>query len=206
MKNFIIVSVFALAFAACSSNECLSPIDLTRFVADPENNLTKRREVAGLEIQVSLRPTDLIISRELRNEQSDERVKLLREKYDQYYYFIVSFSTQGREALQANTTNYSSLVDAMSFRMNEFISLAGSNDPISPVDFIIDRTYGMSNATNIMVVFNKKDLSGSVDEIEFNIKEFGLGLGNQSFQFDKRDFENIPKVNFQLQSGISQSK
>ncbi|HEY9006529.1 MAG TPA: hypothetical protein VIM75_10355, partial [Ohtaekwangia sp.] len=63
-------------------------------------------------------------------------------------------------------------------------------------DFMLNRTYGMSNSTDLLFVFSKEKAKGK-DWIQFNLNELGLGIGNQRFRFEMRDLENVPEVTFE---------
>jgi hypothetical protein len=59
----------------------------------------------------------------------------------------------------------------------------------------LNRTYGLSSTTDLLFVFNKKKAAGT-DWVQFNLNEFGLGLGNQRFRFSTMDLEETPQINF----------
>ena len=67
--------------------------------------------------------------------------------------------------------------------------------------------YGMWGVTSLALVFfyflhfqhqdNKSKTVGK-DWVQFNLKEFGLGLGNQTFRFRTQDLENVPGIDFRV--------
>lgn len=200
MKRFYLVFSYLLAFQlliACSSGVAVTPEELTNYILDEDNGLYKSNVVNEIKTSVLYRPTDLWVHQELNGQETDTaRVQALRRKYSDYYYFTVSFSNNNKEALHqtGNFGQYSELLQTMSFRMPQYVSLTTSLYDTIPVgDFMLNRTYGMSSSTDILFVFNKEK-SRSRDWVQFNLNEFGLGVGNQRFRFRTQDIEESPEV------------
>jgi hypothetical protein len=109
----------------------------------------------------------------------------------------MSLSSNDKEALhQIASDQYSDLVQTLSFRMSNYVTLTTSvNDTIPVGDFMLNRTYGMSNSTDLLFVFNREKTKDT-DWVQFNLNEFGLGIGNQRFRFDMHTLENVPEVAF----------
>jgi hypothetical protein len=166
---------------------------------DEDNGLIQRSEINGYSIEVFYKPTDLLIHQEVNGEDADDTIlKSIRSKYEPYYYFTLNLSRDKKEALQVNGDmgQYSELVQTLSFRMNGYVNLTTTaQDTIPTGDFILNRTYGMSDATSLLFVFNKEKAQDQ-DWIQFNLNEFGLGVGNQRFRFRTKDIEAAPKINF----------
>jgi hypothetical protein len=200
MKPFwFLIFTVALCNLSCSSPEVNTEEELNQYIQDADHNLFKRTEINGYTLTVTFKPTDLIIAQELGDglgSQGD--LDHLRKKYSSYYYFILSISKNNREALQPSEAGdqYSDLVQTLSFRMNEFVSLTTSAQDTIPVgDFMLNRTFGLSANTDLLFVFNKGKASGK-DWVQFNLNEFGLGTGNQRFRFKIKDLENVPTLTF----------
>ncbi len=179
----------------------MTPEELNRFILNADNGLIQTTEINDYTVQVNYKPTDLWMHQEIGNDHVDEsKMKLLRSKYDPYYYFVLSLSKNNKEALQVNGNfgQYSELVQTLSFRMNSFVNLTtASKDTIPTADFILNRTYGLSNATSLLFVFNRAKAKGK-EWVQFNLNEFGLGIGNQRFRFKTDDLQNVPSINFNL--------
>ncbi|HEY3405549.1 MAG TPA: hypothetical protein VGK59_19335 [Ohtaekwangia sp.] len=188
-----------LAFSACKP-AVLSPEALTAFVADEKNGLKKSVEVEGVKIEVAYRPTDLWIYQEIEDDiVSPGRIDSLRSKYDRYLYFVVSLSKNNKEALhqvEGGFGQYSDLVQTLSFRMPEYTTLTTAvQDTIHMGDFTLNRTYGLSTATELLFVFNREKAVDS-EWVQLNLNEFGLGVGNQRFRFATEDLKNVPALAF----------
>lgn len=184
-----------LAFVSCKP-EYLSPKELEAYVTEEDHGCAKLASIGETTIAVTYRPTDLLVYQETGDEAVDiKKLEELRQKYSRYYYFILSLSHQGKEALhQAGREQYSNLVETLSFRMNEYVTLTTSASDTIPVgDFILNRTFGMSRSTDLLFVFNREKAKGK-EWVQFNLNEFGLGAGNQRFRFNTEDLEGLPKV------------
>lgn len=202
MRNFYFITMLVLS--SCSAREYLSPEELETYILNEENQLKKTVEVSGYKIEVVYRPTDLFVHQEIGEEPVDIKpLDHLRTKYNSNYYFIVSLSKNEKEALQeveGGMDQYSSLVQTLSFRMGQFANLTTSlHDTIPVADAMLNRTYGMSKTTDILFAFSKTGASKS-DWIQFNLNEFGLGIGNQRFRFKCADLENVPQINFEIKN------
>jgi len=199
MRSVGFISAFLyLLIAGCTSRH-LSGEELTAFVADESHGLSKSVTAGNnVTVKVTYRPTDLWVYQEIgKHNATTQQIDTLRKKYSQYLYFILSLSANNKEALhQAASDQYGDLVQTLSFRMNNYVTLTTSaNDSIPVGDFMLNRTYGMSNSTDLLFVFTKEKAKGK-DWIQFNLNEFGLDIGNQRFRFEMSDLENIPEVTF----------
>lgn len=190
-------AIMILMFS-CSPGEFRTPEELQLFVADEDNGLKKTTEINGYKIEVMNRPTDLWVHQEVEFPDSSA-ITALRKKYDAYYYFIVSLSRDSKEALHqvSSMEQYSELVQTLSFRMADYVTLTTSAYDTIPVgDSMLNRTYGLSASTDIVFVFNKEKASGQ-EWVQFNLNEFGLGVGNQRFRFRRKDLDKVPPLKFQ---------
>jgi hypothetical protein len=200
MKNFYVV--FTLFMVGCGNSAHLPPEKLSAFVIDEEHGLKKTAVLNGINTEVTYRPVDLLIYQEIDKQVVDAKeIENLRKKYNQYIYFVLSLLNDSKEALhQAGGSQYSDLVQTLSFRMNKYVTLTtAASDTIPVGDFMLNRTYGMSSSTDLLFVFNKEKTIGQ-DWIQFNLNEFGLGVGNQRFRFAMDDIEKVPEVNFTVKN------
>jgi hypothetical protein len=186
----------------CSNSDHLLPEELSAFVINEEHGLKKTAALSNINIEVTYRPVDLLVYQEIGKQVVDAKeIENLRKKYNQYIYFILSLSNDSKEALhQTGGSQYSELVQTLSFRMNDYVTLTtAANDTIPVGDFMLNRTYGMSSSTDLLFVFSKEKAIGQ-DWIQFNLNEFGLGVGNQRFRFSMKDIKEVPEVNFTLKN------
>lgn len=202
MKKLFYFIFIGLTVAGCSPPEYLTSEELTNYIADPDNGLVQHGELNGYSIDVTYKPTDLLVQQEIDDQTDASKIKVVRNKYSKYYYFILSLSKNNKEALhqvEGGVDQYSELVQTLSFRMGGYVNLTTSaQDTISTTDFVMNRTYGLSSATNLLFVFNKEKTIDK-DWVQFNLNEFGLGIGNQRFRFKTQDLNNAPGIKFQNQ-------
>lgn len=194
------LAVVCIVFFSCGQKE-LSPAALQSYIAEEDNGLNKSVAVNGTQVTVTYRPTDLWVHQEIEDEViSIPELDSLRKKYSAYYYFILSLSRNNKEALHqvSGMVAYSELVQAMSFRMPQYVTLTTTKQDTIPVgDFMLNRTYGLSATTDMLFVFNSAKAKDS-KWVQFNLNEFGLGLGNQRFRFAIQDLEETPQLNFSI--------
>jgi hypothetical protein len=196
LQGFLFLTFSFLMMAACKPSH-LTPEELSAYIAEEDHGLKKSVSMRETNISVSYRPTDLWVQQELGNDPADaKRIETLRKKYDRYVYFILSLSRNDKEALhQTGGEQYSELVRTLSFRMNDYVTLTTAQDTIPVGDFMLNRTYGMSNSTDVLFVFNREKAKER-DWVQFNLNEFGLGAGNQRFRFEIKDLEDAPGISF----------
>ncbi|ELR73391.1 Putative lipoprotein precursor [Fulvivirga imtechensis AK7] len=199
--NFAVLIAGSLLFTLGCKPTYLSEEGLKSYVLDPDNELTKEISYKDYSVKVTFRPADLLIAQETGGETEVEKEELerLRQKYSDHYYFILSLSRDNKEAHYQTGQGFgqfSELVQRLSFRMHEYVNLTTSaQDTIHVGDYIFPRTYGMGGATNLMFAFNREKSIGK-EWLQLNLKEFGLGVGNQNFRFRIEDIETVPKINF----------
>lgn len=198
-----VLLLLILLLMGCSSPVYLSPEELNKYILDPDNGLIQKSEINGYSIQVYNKPTDLWVEQDIIGEHPNAAdIKALRSKYNHYYYFIVDLSRDNKEALQVNGNmgRFSELVQTLSFRMGSYANMTTAKQDTIPLgDFILNRTFGLSSATSLLFVFNKEK-AANVEWVQFNLNEFGLGVGNQRFRFKTKDLEEAPEINFAVNS------
>jgi hypothetical protein len=199
MKKFYVV-IICIALCNCKPQE-LTPAELQSFILDEENGLQQSAASGGAKVSVTYRPTDLWVDQEIDGEIVDRpTLDSLRKKYAGYYYFVLTVSNNEKEALHSvgDMETYSRLVETMSFRMPQYVTLTTTSQDTIPVgDFVLNRTYGLGSSTDILFAFNKEKIENN-EWVQFNLNEFGLALGNQRFRFATSDLEDVPRVHFSM--------
>jgi hypothetical protein len=66
-------------------------------------------------------------------------------------------------------------------------------------EFAPVRSHLPDQTSDIVIVF-KKGKSKGQDWIQFNLNEFGLGVGDQQFKFRVEDLEQVPRLKFAIVS------
>jgi hypothetical protein len=198
LKGKLVLAGLALFLTGCTSGS-MRREELVAFIEDADNGLRQEAQAGETRVEVCYLPTDIMVCQE-SGEQEVDTVKIngLKKKYAGYYYFRASFSRNNKEVLHQpgrGFDQYSDLVQNMSFRMPAYVNLTTDSDTIPLADFMLNRTFGFSNATEILLAFNKEKASGK-ESLQLNMKEFGLNIGNQRFHFQVNDLEHAPRIKF----------
>jgi len=183
----------------CAQQGPLSQDELQAYINDPDHGLVKTERVKDLEVKVTYRPTDLLVNQEIGDQAATPtRVAELRKRYGQTHYFLLSLSRKNQEALNPREgfSQYSDLVQVLSFRMGEFTSLVTSQaDTIAVGDYAFQRTYGMGSSNALLFAFPKAE-KARPEWVQFDLNEFGLGTGSLRFRFRQQDLEAVPALKF----------
>lgn len=188
--NNPLLLIALLISTLCSCKPSVSSkTELIEYINKPENELSVVKELNDIKVSCSYYPVSLL------NQQLKENVN--KNKKTEYIYFNISFSKDDKELLkQLEYSLYSEMVQVLSFRMSNYISILGNTQqPLVPVDCFFQNTYGLSQANELLVVFNKKDLEEQA-VLKLQIMEFGLGLGNQIFEFNNQKIEEIDQITY----------
>lgn len=193
-QYFLLLLCVSVGVTGCMSDHQYSIPELTDYVNDESHGLKKSVLRNGINLTVSLKPSDILTAQEIKT--SSMPIDSLKPKYDHHLYFVLSLSSDNHESLSpASLSNYNEVLNTLSFRMADYVSLSISEKKFAPLDFMMDRTYGRANATEILFVFEKPDQVDK-EKCTITIKEFGLNVGRQSFEFSGADIENLPRIRF----------
>ena len=193
-----ILTVSCLAAVLGCQSLPKTPEELTTYVQDPEHGLLQEKEVGAVRMQVQYRPTDLLVNQELQHDYSEEKVAALRHKYGQYAYFILSYSQENKEALYQPTSygQFSETLQNLAFRMDRFAQLTTAQQDTVPIaDFVYPRTYGYGGSTQVMLVFDRKNIPDT-EWVQLVVDDVGLGAGSQRFRFRTQDIDLPLSVSF----------
>ncbi len=177
---------------ACS--ETLSHEELLRYIQEPANGLARKEEQGVLCASLTYRPSDLLVWQELGNtpEISDSLLKNARERYDAYWYFVLSLSQDGRDPLAGGPALADNL-QKLSFELDRYVYMViDQSDTITLSDYYAPRLFGISGAAPVLLAFRKKERFEQLDIIfqGFN----GVAM---RFPFSRRDIDRIPRLDFQ---------
>ena len=173
-----------------------TPEELAEYARQPEHGLVQQRQVGDVDIRVQYRPTDLLVAQELNGSTDQKQIAVLREKYDRYAYFILSFSQDNKGALyqQANHERFSETLQNLAFRMDRFVQVTSARqDTIPLLDSAFPRLYGHGSNTPVMLVFDRAKFPDR-GPVRLTVADVGLGTGRQQFVFDARNLRQAPRV------------
>jgi hypothetical protein len=167
---------------------------------DESNGYIQEKSVNGIDFKLMYRPTDLLVSQELGDSITANRVKTLREKYSMYLYFTLSMSKNNQELLSAvpkGRNEFGAMVNQLAFNMDEKVHLfTKSKDTIELLDFVYPRLYGMGNSTSIMFVYPRNKDFLKEDYLNFTIEDIGLDTGEIKYKLLTKDIALEPKISF----------
>lgn len=188
--------VFLCLIVTSCVKDTVTEQELSKYVQEEQHGLKKTARVGSYNLSVTYRPSDLLVVQELAGRADTMLLASLRQKYEKNYYFVLSIQKNGKEALPENDNNkFSEVLQTISFRMGDHLIMLMDKDTIPLADYSFTRTFGMSTSTDLLLVFEKK--KGDTNQVvQINLDEFGLNLGNHSFQFDVADLENIPRIKY----------
>ncbi|MCP4458676.1 MAG: hypothetical protein GY816_11725 [Cytophagales bacterium] len=186
-----------LALVACGTPAQLPEKELTEFVNDPSNGLTKTIQAGSMQMKVTLRPNDFLVYQEVGKDGTKEDITEANERYNNYLYLMLSLSAGEKDALyglSADQGVFSENLQVLSFRMGEHVTLTTSKQDTIPVgDYIFNRTFGLSKSNDLMFVFNQKKIPEE-GWVSFNIGEFGMSSGRRNFRFAIDAINSVPKL------------
>jgi hypothetical protein len=200
-KIAIILFTFVAVICSCNSkNKLLTKDELTRYINNKKNGLMEEQEINGIKVRLSYRPSSMMVTQETEGVQKVDSIAIisLENKYKDNYYFLLNISKDNKEVIRqlGNFDRYSDMVQVFAFQMNQFVNLTTpQKDTIPLADYLFDQTYGMSNGNTILLAFNKNKIADKKN-IEINIGECGLGIGDLKFRFEKENLDKIPKLDY----------
>ena len=186
-----------VVLVSCENPAQLSEKELTEFVNDPANGVSKTIQAGKMEMKVTLRPNDFLVYQEVGEEGSKEDIAEASKRYDDYLYLMLSLSAGEKDALYGLSQDqgvFSENLQVLSFRMGQYVTLTTSKQDTIPVgDYIFNRTFGLSKSNDLMFVFNREKISEE-GWVSFNIGEFGMSTGRRNFRFELDDIYAVPTL------------
>lgn len=199
----IVVLIIVLVYS-CNHISFENQTEMMNYLKDQSNGFVQHKTINKVDFNLMYRPTDLMVNQEVRsnNFKSKKIVDSLRDKYSNYIYFNLSISKNNKELLSViprNTNEFSVLSNKLSFDMGDNVFLyTKEKDTLEMIDYIYPKMYGASNSTKMLFVFDRNDLKLNKQDLNFSIKDFGLGTGEVNFKIDYSILNNEPKLVFKL--------
>nr|WP_299338449.1 hypothetical protein [Allomuricauda sp.] len=185
---------------SCHEKRFDSEKELWVYIKNPENGYHHQKVVGTIKYELTYRPTDILVKQELGRNTSKTAVDSLRKIYGDYLYFNLNLSANGHELLSSVSVNknaFGSLVKQLSFNMRDKAQIITmSRDTLSLVDYNYSRLYGMSNSTNLLLVFARDEAILKEEYCHVTIEDFGLGTGDVSFKLFLHQLKKEPKLSF----------
>ena len=191
-KLFIILLGIIPTLFSCSHVDKKDVSSVTNFINEESNALKQVKEVEKVKYSLTYRPTVLMVNQEV-GQGNDKQSKLKAyQKYSPYYYFILNLSIADKDALYKGSNSqaqFSENIQKFSFQMGDYVYAIDTDDTVRLADFYTPNMYGYAKSTEVLLVFDRSQIKG--DQFKINVEELGLGIGRQTFEFNKKDLEEI---------------
>lgn len=198
----LLLIVASLTFLFQSCNRTATEQELTDYIKNPENGVFIEKEVGTVNYKVYYRPSDLLVSQELRAYESktDSLIDHYKRIYHKNLYFMVSISQNNQEVLNnvaGNRQQFGSMVNQLAFGMDQKVTLISSGkDTLHLLDYVYPRTYGVGKSTDMLFAFENKKIN-QAEWLQLIIEDFGLQTGDVRFKFLTKDIRKIPNLIFE---------
>ncbi|NVN18060.1 hypothetical protein GUA46_06890 [Muricauda sp. HICW] len=198
--KILVFLTIVLIIIACDSKSFDSKDELLAYVRDVENGYHFQKSINGIKYSLIYRPTDLMVSQFINNENSTDDIKKLRKEYSRYHYFNLSMSANGKELLSQNMgsrAEYGAKVNQFSFGMADKVLLTDQKrDTLELLDYVYPRMYGMAAGTEMLLVYESQEKTLQQDYLLFTIQDLGYGTGEVTFKIDTKKIKQQPRLNF----------
>ncbi len=190
------------SLASCQTKTFDTEEELWAYIKNPENGYHYQKQVGDVYYSLTYRPTDVLVKQFMVTDFQANKLDSLREIYSNYLYFNLSLSSNGQELLsgQAGDRNaFGTMVNQLAFDMDNKVHLISKKrDTIPMADYVYPRMYGMTNSTNLLLVYPKDKRLFAEDFFHFTIEDLGLATGEVGFKIPVENLKKEPKLNFEL--------
>ncbi|MGX1931309.1 hypothetical protein [Flagellimonas sp. 2504JD4-2] len=198
----VIMTIGLILLVGCGQNSFDSEKELLSYVQKTANGYHYEKAIGDVAYTLTYRPTDVLVRQELGTDFSREDVDKLREKYGNYLYFNLGMRSNNQELLNSQAGNrnaFGAMVNQLAFGMGQKVHLISQKrDTIPMADYIYPRMYGMSNSTNMLLVYPKDKRLLEEEFFHFTIEDLGLSTGEVGFKIPVKPLKNEPTINFEL--------
>ncbi len=200
LKKMARLVTCCLLLTACGPQEFDSEEALWEHLKDPANGYLQEKTINGVSFSLLYRPTDLLVQQSMGDTKRKEEIDSLRNHYGQYLYLNLSLSQNGRELLgsmQGGRQNFGQLVNTLSFGMGEKLHLyTQQRDTLELLDHSAPRTYGMSQKTNLLLVYPRDPERLRGDHLTLVAEDLGLNTGDVAFKLKTEKIHKEPRLTF----------
>lgn len=197
----VIMTIGLILLVGCGQNTFDSEKELLTYIQNTDNGYQHEKVIGDVVYTLTYRPTDVLVRQELGSSFSQEDVDKLREKYSNYLYFNLGMRANNQELLNSQAGNrnaFGAMVNQLAFGMGQKVHLISlKRDTIPMADYIYPRMYGMSNSTNMLLVYPKDKKLLEEEFFHFTIEDLGLATGEVGFKIPVKPLKNEPTINFE---------
>ena len=197
-KTLLFGSLILIAFLTSCKKDNKIPIDIfEKFIYD---NNTIMKKINGYKIKVRLEPTDLLVLRELRDQEySKNNFEQNRVKFQDFTYFNIQIEADkdNRNVLLHNVNTeeqYYTNLDFYTNHMKEFFYIESLNSRLTPSFYHFEKNLGTQGTVNFVVAFPKNKVTAS-KEILFTCEVPPIQSGRLKFRFNNTQSEYSVDIN-----------
>ena len=196
----ILMSIFSVQ---CTKEISDFP-EYMKYLSDVENGLVKKKEIAGISLQVKYLPVDYQVyvdAYKTNKNITNEQVQELREDYKNSTTFMLTLGPEKGQGFDITRVNletyeeYAARLDEMNFNMKDFVHLKVGEEIIKPDLAQMESLYGLEKKRDILFVFNTQKLKPNED-IQFVYKDKLFNTGINIFRFQNKDLAALPSFIF----------
>lgn len=195
---FLFLSMFLFS---CGGKKCDSKEELIQYISDESNGYRFKKTIQGVDFIVQYKPTDVLVKQEIDEMKDFNEIEKLRKKYNKFMYFDLSMSANNQELLSnvvAEKAKFGQMVTDLAFKMDEKVHLfTKDNDTLDMSDFIYPRMYGLTNSTNIMIVYPRDKKYLKEEYLNLTVEDLGCNTGEVKFKLNSKQIINEPQLIFQ---------
>jgi hypothetical protein len=179
--GFITCTFLFLSFVIYQKKQPVTKEMQLSYITNLENGLFKSDSIDHLKYVIYYKPAQLVIQ---SNAEPDNLNFTLKCSY---------FDQDLLGDLQA-PYNYTRVINNLSFHLKDFVyGVYDETDTVSLNEFAYARTFGSSNSSDALLVFDKKD---EFDQFEIYVSDFVFEKHQGvQFTFQNSDIENCPVIN-----------
>ncbi|MCR6641091.1 MAG: hypothetical protein NVV82_19385 [Sporocytophaga sp.] len=189
MKQQLMFLMGMLCLFLIGCKKSMNYDDLVLYINNPENGLVQTKESGDVKCKLTFKPASVMLYDEFGNKQ--DSLFIAKEKaYRRFYYFVLNLSGKNGDVLYGNE-NFSEKLNKFTFGLGSIAYMTtNKNDTISLADYYTPNLYGMSKSTSVLLAFEKP--SKESESITIHLSD--LGAGSKTFEFIRKDLDNIPQL------------
>lgn len=186
---------------SCSSEKELGREAYVRWVNDPGNKLSNKKEIGEYTFIAEYRPLDFVTLSEFpagRQQISQAAFDSVKKEFEGMQYFVLKIGTSdaSNDMLSfgiAGRQDYYNRIEYFSTAAQHDIYLVDDGDTISCGLYHFERTYGVSPFNNLILGFEKRsDHCTNSRQLHFNDQVLGNGM--LIFSFSSQALNTIPQL------------
>jgi len=174
----------------------LGPKEYMTYIDSEKSGLIQKKQLGPFTIQSEYKtPAYIALKEAYKFNNTVSSIDISELQNIQEFYLRIS-SKNNNDFLkdgQNSTLNYEQRVSYFSESIKDDISLLINNIDTVPCMFsILERNYGLSPYSTLVIGFNMKDKGVGSQNLSLIINDHVLGVGPVIFQYDYKKFKNIP--------------